>query len=380
MQQPLIDPRDELICLRSGANDGAVLPPIHQASIFRQSSMAALFDGLGREDEVPVYSRGTNPTVQALEATIAELERAEACRCFASGMGAIAATLTGLLKAGDHVLFAGTIYGPTLELAHRLEEFGIAWSRTHATDSEGVAADLRPETRILYMESPGSMLFGLLPVAELASLAKTRSILTVLDNSVSTPLLQKPLERGVDLVVHSCSKYIGGHSDLVGGAVAGRADLLGEIFRKGFMLMGAVMAPLTAWLCLRGLMTLPVRIERHSQNALALATHLDQHRRVRRVFHPALSNDANYAALRAHSGLFAFELDGDFNDAIRVADRLELFGRAVSWGGPESLVMSGHKSDPAPDGGRPIPASLLRLSVGLEGVEALVDDVERAFG
>ncbi len=383
MTQPLIDPRDELLCLRahqpSDENGGAVLPPIVQASLFRQPDMASLYDGFGREHELPIYSRGTNPTVAALEAVLAELERGETCRCFASGMGAIAAALTGVLKSGDHVLFAGTIYGPTLELMERLEEFGISWDRTAATDIDGIAADLRPETRVLYMESPGSALFGLLPIADLAALAKERGVLTMLDNSVATPLLQKPLEMGVDLVLHSCSKYIGGHSDLIGGALIGSAALVEQIFYKSYLLLGAVMAPFTAWLCLRALMTLPVRIARHHADALELAHYLQGHSRVRRVLHPALSGDPLVTQMRGHSGLFSFEIDGNFDDAVRAADRLQLFGRAVSWGGPESLVITGHKKDPGPDSTSPVPASLLRLSVGFEGLSALVDDLESAL-
>jgi len=377
------DPQDELICIgghRPLADGGSVLPPIAQASLFRQPDMATLFDGLSREHEVAVYSRGTNPTLSVLEDALARLERGEACKCFASGMGAIAATLTSFLEAGDHVLFAGTIYGPTIQLAQRLEGDGVRWSRTDAKNLEGIEAALRPETRVLYMESPGSMLFGLLPLAELAALAKSRGIVTMLDNSVSTPLLQKPIELGVDLVLHSCSKYIGGHSDLVGGAVIGSAEHIERIFRKGLLLFGAAMAPFTAWLCLRGLMTLPVRIAKHHEDALALAGWLADHSRVRRVFHPALANDPLYSQqMRGHSGLFSFELDGGFVDAVAVADRLRQFGRAVSWGGPESLVMTGHKGEPV-DPAPAVPASLIRLSVGHEGVETLQKDLERALG
>ncbi|QKG71410.1 trans-sulfuration enzyme family protein [Erythrobacter mangrovi] len=377
------DPQDELVCIGSHrplADGGSVLPPIAQASLFRQPDMETLFDGLSREHQVAVYSRGTNPTLSVLEDALARLERGEACKGFASGMGAIAASLTAFLESGDHVLFAGTIYGPTIELAQRLEGYGVSWSRAEATDLDGIAAQLRPETRVLYMESPGSMLFGLLPVADLATMARDRGIITMLDNSVATPLLQKPLELGVDLVLHSCSKYIGGHSDLVGGAVVGSVEHIERIFRKGLLLLGAAMPPLTAWLCLRGLMTLPVRLAKHHADALSLASWLAEHPRVRRVFHPALTNDPLLARqMRGHSGLFSFELDDGFADAIVVADRLRTFGRAVSWGGPESLVMTGHKVDPA-EAAPALPASLLRLSVGLEGVATLQEDLGRALG
>lgn len=382
MQQVRFDPRDELICVGAeddvGDHHGAVLPPIAQASLFRQRDMASLYAGLADEIGTPVYSRGNNPTVAVLERRLAALERGEACKCFASGMGAISAVLTGLLDAGDHILFAGTIYGPTIELAERLEGFGVAHSRWLGGPIADLAELIRPETRVIYLESPGTHLFGLLPIAEIAELARTHGIVTVLDNSVATPVLQKPLEMGVDIVVHSCSKYIGGHSDLVGGAAIGPAELIERIFKRSYLLLGAAMAPFTAFLCLRGLMTLPTRIARHSAEACSLASYLAEHPRVRRVFHPALANDPLYARqMRAHSGLFSFELDGGFADAVAVADRLQLFGKAISWGGPDSLVMTGHKADP--EGGTMIPASLLRLSIGLEGLAALREDLEQAL-
>lgn len=384
MTELRFDPRDELLCVGAHRQvedfGGAILPPIAQASLFRQPDMATLFDGLAREHQVPVYSRGTNPTVAVLEDTLARLERAEACRCFASGMGAISAVLLGLLDAGDHVLFLGTIYGPTIELAERLNALGIAHDRLLAGRIEDVAAAIRPETRMIYMESPGSTLFGLLPITAIGDLARDRGIVTVLDNSVATPLLQKPIEHGIDIVVHSLTKYVDGHSDAVGGAAMGRAETIKRIFYRALMLNGAVMAPFTAWLMLRGLATLPVRIARHHADALTLAHHLAKHDRVERVFHPALAGDALFAQqMRGHSGLFSFALDGGFSDAIAVADRLRLFGRAVSWGGPESLVMTGHKSDPGPDSPSPVPAGLLRLSVGFEGVPALIEDLDTAL-
>ena len=383
-----LDPHDEMLCVSAGREStedgGTVLPPIIQASLFRQPDMATLFHGLAHESSVAVYSRGTNPTVAVLENVLAKLERGEACKCFASGMGAISAVLTGLLDAGDHIVFTGTIYGPTIELAQRLEALGISHSHIPFCDAETLIAALRPETRMIYMESPGSMLFGLLPIADITNIARTHGIITVLDNSVATPLLQKPIELGVDLVVHSCSKYIGGHSDVMGGAVIGPADMVERIFRRAFMLLGAIMAPFSAWLILRGLMTLPTRIARHHADALELAEYLQQHHRVTRVFHPALNpEDAALftAQMRGHSGLFSFAIEGGFDDAIAVADRLQLFGRAVSWGGPESLVMSGHKADPALHSPIPplVPAFLLRLSVGFEGVDALTADLERAL-
>ncbi|MGE0533289.1 MAG: PLP-dependent aspartate aminotransferase family protein [Hyphomonadaceae bacterium] len=380
-----IDPQDELICLRAhdAQAGGPALPPIAQASLFRQPSMERLLVGLSREDDHFIYSRGSNPTVAILEKTLAELERGEACKCFASGMGAISAVLFGLLEAGDHVLFVNDIYGPTIELAERLSRFGVDYSRTFATAAHEIVAAIRDQTRIIYIESPGSTLFGLAPIEAICNAAKLRGIVTVMDNTVATPLLQKPLSFGVDLVVHSCSKYIGGHSDVVGGAVVGSAALLHTIFYESYMLLGAAMAPFDAWLLLRGLMTLPARMQRHHADGLEIASFLQAHPRIERLFHPAFcesQSDLMNRQMLGHSGLFSVCVDvPDFSGLLTVANRLQLFGKAVSWGGAESLVMTGHKSDPGKNPSARVPMNLLRLSVGLEGADNLIRDLERAL-
>lgn len=374
------DPQDELICLRARDGEAMVMPPIAQASLFRHPTIESLHEGLARENERFVYSRGTNPTVQILEQTLADLESGEVCKCFASGMGAISATLFGLLKSGDHILFVNDIYGPTLEFAERLGEFGISYTRTFAHELDVIAAELRDNTRILYMESPGSTLFRLLPITEICALAKSRGIVTVLDNTISTPLLQKPLKLGVDLVLHSCSKYIGGHSDVIGGALIGSRELMTTIFYKSYMLLGAAMAPFNAWLLLRGLMTLPARLQRQHADALAIAAHLKSHPRITEIFHPAFAEpDLMSRQMRAHSGVFSISVDvRDFAELLKITNRLELFGKAVSWGGAESLVITGHKTDPGVAQPR-VPMNLLRLSIGLEGADNLIADLERAL-
>ncbi|MEZ5681508.1 MAG: PLP-dependent transferase [Erythrobacter sp.] len=375
----LIDPRDRLVCMRAGEaladSGGAVLPSIAQASLFRKETMEDLHCELAQEHVATVYSRGTNPTVRVLERTLAALERGEACKCFASGMGAIGALLFGLLKAGDHILFVNDIYGPTLELARRLEDFGVSHNQIFDGTPELVADAIRDETRLIYFESPGSMLFGTVDVPGIAAVARDRGILTAIDNTVATPLLQKPLTEGVDFAIHSCSKYIGGHSDAIGGALVGQAELIERIFYDSYLLLGARMTPFEAWLFLRGLMTLPARLEQHRADGLEVARFLHAHPAVVRVFHPELHGNG-----QPHSGLFSFVLaEGGFARAVAVANRLQLFGKAVSWGGAESLVMSGHKFDPPASSGARIPAGLLRLSVGLEGAEALIDDLDRAL-
>lgn len=380
MPEPF-DPADILTCLHAGERVGPVMPPVVQASLFRFATLGELIAAQGREHEVPVYSRGTNPTVRELEVAIAALERGEAAKCCASGMGAIAATLFGLLKAGDHLLFLGDIYGPTLALAERLANFGITHSRCLSGDLAEIEAALTPATRLIYLESPGTMRFGLLPIAEIAALAKRHGILTAVDNTVATPLLQKPLTMGVDLALHSLTKYVGGHSDAMGGAVVGSADLIQRIFYNGYMLLGASMAPHDAWLHLRGLMTLPARLARQRDDALLVARTLAEHPRVRRVFHPALDTSPLFAAQMplGHSGLFSAEFDlAGHAEALALADRTQLFAKAISWGGVESLVTTPHKRDPG-RGDHRYPATMLRFSIGLEGAEALIADLAQAL-
>lgn len=383
-----MDATDELICLghdeELAGRHGAILPPIAQASLFAHATFEDLTASLAAEHRNFVYSRGLNPTVAALEQKIAALERAEAAKCFASGQGAISAVFYALLRAGDHVFFANHIYGPALQLARHLERFGVGHDHLPNADAEGIEAALRPETRILYLESPGTMLFRQLDLRRLAEVARKRGILTVIDNTWATPLFQKPLGFGIDLSLHSCSKYIGGHSDVIGGVVAGSAELIERIFYGAFLLNGAAPAPHDAYLLLRGLRTLPVRLRQHQQDGLAVARWLAGRPEVARVYHPALiPEDADLASrqLGGFSSLFSFTLaNPDFAALCRFIDALKYFRIGVSWGGVESLVISPCRHDNT-DALRQagLPAGLIRLSVGLEGAAVLIADLEQAF-
>lgn len=383
-----IDPQDAAICaaeeVRPGPEGSApTSAPIAQTSLFTFSSFQALVDGLAAEHEVPVYTRGRNPTVAAVERKLAALERGDRCQCFGSGMAAISAVLLGLLRSGDHVLFVNQTYGPTLELAEGLRRFEIEHDLELDLSPDAVRAALRPNTRLVWLESPGTMLFRVLDLAAIAELARARKILTCIDNSWATPLYQKPLGLGIDLVVHTCSKYLGGHGDLVAGAVISTADRMEELFYRSFLPLGGALGPWDAWLLGRGLRTLPVRLSRHEADALRVAEFLAAHPAVRRVLHPALSEDP--ALLRRQlsgtTGTFSFELErGDYETVRRVIDGLERFRIGVSWGGVESLVISPNRGTNGArlDAGG-IPRGLVRLSVGLEGADLLIADLDRAL-
>lgn len=378
----------------SSADAQPMSAPIVQTAQFAFPSFRRLIEGLKAEHRHHVYSRGRNPTVEAAEQKLAALERGEACACFASGMAAISAVLMALLEAGDHVVFVNDTYGPTLELAEHLRRFGVGHDVVRKRDPAAVARALRPETRLVWMENPGTMLFRVVDVQVIAELARDRGALTCVDNSWATPLFQKPLQTGVDLVVHSVSKYLAGHSDIMAGAVVGSEELLERIFYRAYLLNGGVLAPFDAWLLLRGLRTLPVRMERHEADGLVVARFLEAHPAVARVHHPGLfgtgrkgeTRDWSHAhpgsGLTGSSGLFSFELrDATFDAVEAVIDALELFRTGVSWGGVESMVTSPERDD---DGSRlterGLPHGLIRISVGLEGADPLIEDLERALG
>jgi cystathionine beta-lyase/cystathionine gamma-synthase len=382
-----LDPADVAICLADDVArdaDGAAptAVPIVQTSLFTFPNFQSLLDGLAAEDRTHVYTRGQNPTVEAVERKLAALERGEACKCFASGMAAISAVLLGLLRAGDHVLFVNQTYGPTLQLARHLGRFGIAHDLLLDTEPAAVERAVRPETRLIWLESPGTMLLRMVDVPAIAALARARGILTCIDNSWATPLLQKPIELGVDIVVHTCSKYIGGHSDVMAGAVISTAERMREIFYRAFLLNGGVLGPVDAWLLLRGLRTLPVRMRQHGEDGLTVAKFLRTHPAVRHVYHPAFDAPELAASqLRGYAGLISFALVRDDFESVRcVIDALRHFRIGVSWGGVESLVISPFRGDNGDSlDAQRMPRGLIRLSIGLEGATVLIDDLASAL-
>ncbi|MEV4838066.1 PLP-dependent aspartate aminotransferase family protein [Nonomuraea sp. NPDC049486] len=378
---------DEWICGRLGEDEpwmlGAVNPPIFENSLFTFANAAELGEAIRNEDERYVYWRGTNPTVDLAQRKLAALERAERAKCFASGMGAISATISSLVSAGDHVLVLGAVYGPTTQFLRYLEKFGV--THTHVVDLDACDSAIKDHTRLLYFESPSYMRYEIFDIPAVTRWAAGHGLVTVMDNTWSTPIFQKPLTMGVDLVVHSLSKYAGGHSDLVGGVVAGPSRLVRPLALTEYQLYGAAMSPHDAAKVIRGLRTLPVRMAAHQERGLAVAAFLEGHPAVRRVNHPGLpSHPGHRLALRQMSGfssLFSFELATEERDEVAAfLDELRHFRVGVSWGGFESLVnapaLSTEESVRATMG---IPAGLVRLSVGLEPAETLIKDLGGAL-
>ena len=370
---------DVRICLEDQpAREPGVEPmatPIVQTSLFAFPNFDAFVAAHAAESRNYVYTRGQNPTVEVLERKLAALERGEACKAFGSGIAAVSAVIMGLLKAGDHILFVNHTYGPTLSLARHLRRFGIEHTLLLDIAPEDVRGALLANTKLVWLENPGTMMFRTLDLEAIADIARKHGALSCIDNSWASPLFQKPITHGVDIVMHSATKYIGGHSDVVAGAVITNATLMGQIYHRAFLLNGGILHPFDAWLLLRGMRTMPVRMQQHETDALRVAEYLRDRPEVRAVHHPAFASPSK--SLTGYSGLFSFEIaNGGFDYVRRFIDGLRRFRIGVSWGGVESLVISPTRANNGAylDTQR-MPHGLVRLSVGLEGADVLIEDV-----
>ncbi len=372
-----------IVCDDAEHVNNPVVGPIYQSSLFTFDNFAQMQDTFAGNGNAYIYSRGNNPTAHDFERRIAALEGAEAARGFASGMAAISATVLSIVESGDRIVAVRHLYGDAYRFFEKLlPRMGVKVDYVDGSDAEAIEAAL-PGAKLLYLESPTSMVFELQELPRIAKAAKAHGIVTLMDNSWATPVFQKPIKHGVDLVVHSASKYIGGHSDVVAGVVAGPAKLIAKINELTHPFMGAKLAPVEAFLLTRGLRTLPLRIRRHMDSALMISDRLKQHKHVLKVHHPVYSNHPGRATLTGFTGLFTFEVDGRV-DVPKFSDALRYFRMGVSWGGHESLVV-------------PVAASLaqtpginsferfgvsphaIRIHVGLEDPEILWSDLEQAF-
>jgi cystathionine gamma-lyase len=361
---------------------GAIMTPIYATSTYVQSS-----PGVHKGYE---YSRTQNPTRMAYERCVADLESGARGFAFASGMAATA-TLLELLDQGAHVIASDDLYGGTYRLFSRVRQrsAGLAVSYVDMRDRSALEAAIRPETRMIWVETPSNPMLKLVDLAMVAELGRKRRLLTVADNTFASPYVQRPLEHGVDLVMHSATKYLNGHSDMVGGVViAGDDKELGD--RLAFLqnAVGAVAGPFDSFLALRGLKTLALRMERHCANALAVAEHLARHPKVALVHYPGLAAHPQHALARRQmsgfGGMVTAELKGDLAAARRFLERVEIFALAESLGGVESLIehpaIMTHASLP-PEQRRAlgIGDTLIRLSVGVEDVDDLLADLDQAL-
>lgn len=359
---------------------GAVMTPVYLTSTYVQSA-----PGVNQGYE---YSRTANPTRTALQENVAAIEGGAHAVAFASGLAATHGVFS-LLSAGDHVLLGHDVYGGTYRLlAQVMSRQGLAFDVVDTTDLDAVRSALRATTRLLWFESPTNPLLHVSDVAAVCALARERGVRSVVDNTFATPYLQTPLALGADVVVHSSTKYLGGHSDVVGGIAITNDDDLATRLRFLQNAIGAVPGPLDCFLVLRGIKTLAVRMERHCDNAEAVAAWLGGHPRVARVFYPGRTDHPGHEVatgqMRRFGGMVSFDLDADLEAAMRLASATRLFALAESLGGVESLLdhpaSMTHGSVPRAERLRSgFTDGLLRLSVGLEDLEDLVADLESAF-
>ena len=367
---------------------GAVSPPIFQSSIFAFETVDAFRQGFRDEFHRTTYTRGNNPTVEILRKKVAALEGAEECLMFGSGAGAVAAAVMASVSAGDHVICVQRPYSWTRAVIRDLlGRFGVASTFVDGTVTGNFEAALTPQTKLIVLESPNSMTFEMQDLAAVASLARARGIRTLCDNSYASPLNQSPLALGIDLVAHSATKYLNGHSDVVAGALCGSEAILREVFRGPYMTNGAILGPHDAWLMIRGLRTLQVRMQRIAATTQQVLGWLQGHPKIERIYYPHAASNPQFGLsetqMRGASGLLTLDLRAtDVAGVERFCNALKRFLMTVSWGGYEALVFPVCAVHPAHAPLRPagaLPLSLVRLSIGLEEPEVLIADLEQAL-
>lgn len=361
---------------------GSVVPPIFHNSLFTFEDVDAFEAAMGTQGRVEpfIYSRNGNPTVAIAEAKLAKLEGAEAAKVVAGGAAALSATVLTALQDGSHIVVAETAYGTSRGIAESvLGRYGASVTTVDGSNTVEVLDALKPETSLIVMESPGGIVFNLQDIEAITKAAREKGVTTMFDNTYSTPLYQNPLRMGVDIVVHSCSKYLGGHSDIIGGAVCSTRDRIDRI--SNFVSsVGSILSPFPAWLLIRGMRTLEVRIKRHEETANRVATWLERRPEVALVRHVGLESfpqrDLFIKQMRGSTGLLSFEPNCQDHDKLkRFIDALDVFQRGISWGGFESLaIMCRMKLLHWPED-----RYVIRIHCGLEDAEDLIADIEQAM-
>lgn len=365
---------------------GSLSVPMFQTSTFEFDSAEHGEQCFTGDADGYIYSRLGNPTVKVLEDRIAELEGAERGLAFGSGMGAISAVLVALTKANDHILCSSGLYGCTFGLLMMMKEkYQISVELSDLSSEEMIRSQIRPETAVIYVETPINPTMRLIDLQLVAKVAKEYDIPVVVDNTFSSPYLQRPLELGCDVVVHSATKYLNGHGDVIAGLAAGTKEFLDGVHMTTQKDMGAILGPFDAWLLLRGMKTLPIRMDRHCDNAEVIVEKLQHHPKVAAVYYPSLAEgDVYKKQMKRAGGVIAFEVKGDKHDAQQLLNRLSFIKVAVSLGDAETLIEHPATMTHAviPEKERlemGISDTLIRLSVGLEAWEDIWTDLEQAL-
>jgi cystathionine beta-lyase len=364
---------------------GAVNPPVFQTSNFCFPSVAIMRERLKTELETPFYTRGYNPTVAILRKKIAALEGAEDALVFSSGSAAVAAAVMSVVKGGDHVVAVQKPYSWTNTLLNSyLTKFGVTTTMVDARDEEQIKAAVQPNTKLIYLESPNSLTFEIQDITAVTKWAKKLGLTTIIDNSYNSPLNQNPISMGVDLVVHSATKYLNGHSDVVAGVVAGSAERIGKMMAEEYMTLGAIINAHDAYMIIRGLRTLELRVNRSASSAQRVAEFLEQHPKVSKVYYPMLKTNPQFELaqrqMKQGGGLLSVELNASGIEEVEAfCDSLKYFVLATSWGGHESLClpMCALKQSASLSNG--LGWNFIRLYIGLEDPELLLEDLKASL-
>ncbi|MFC0470774.1 methionine gamma-lyase [Halalkalibacter kiskunsagensis] len=367
----------------------SLTPPIYQTSTFTFSTLEQGAQRFAGKEDGYIYSRLSNPTVSILEERIAQLEVGESALAFASGMAAVSSVLIGMTKANDHILCSKGVYGCTFGLLQMLKgKYNVDHTFSILDTEEEILSSIQERTTCIYIETPINPTMKVIDLELVISVAKKKGIKVVVDNTFSTPYLQKPLQLGCDLVIHSATKYIGGHGDVVAGIIVGDEETIRYLKKTTQKDIGGVISPFDAWLLVRGIKTLPVRMDRHCKNAETLTVQLKQHPRIKAVYYPGDKDHPDHEIMKRQmekgGGLLSFEVDGTYEDTVHVVNQLKLIQIAVSLGDAETLIQHPASMTHAvvPEEARiemGISNKLLRLSAGLEAPEDIWEDLKQAL-
>lgn len=358
----------------------AIAPPIIQSSNFCYPTVKALREAVQNEFTSPFYTRGYNPTVAILRKKLAALEHADDALVFASGTAAIVASVMSVVKAGDHAVCVQKPYSWTNALFNKyLSEYGVTATMVDGTEVANIEKAIKPNTKLIYLETPNSITFELQDIAAVSKIAKPKGIAIVVDNSYSSPICQNPIKLGADLVLHSASKYIGGHSDVVAGVVCGSKERIRSMFEKEYMNLGGIISPNDAWLMIRSIRTLEIRVNKSAEVTQKVVDALEGHPKIEKIYYPFSKNNPQLALakkqMKSGTGLFSILVKADEKGMERFADNLKRFRMACSWGGYESLC---YPFCAMPEEGRKmsnLPVNLVRFYVGLDEAELVIKDI-----
>lgn len=363
----------------------AVSPALVQSSNFCFKSVGEMREKLKHELETPFYTRGYNPTVAMLRKKLAALEGAEDALVFSSGSAAVANAIMSVAKAGDHIVCVAKPYSWTYSLlTNYLSKYNVETTFVDGREAKNFEAATKSNTVLYYLESPNSLTFEVQDISAITKIAKQKNICTIIDNSYSSPIIQKPIEMGVDMVLHSATKYISGHSDVVAGVVCGSAERIKNMMAKEYMTLGATISPQDAWLLMRGLRTIELRVERSASSAQKIAEYLESHPKIKKVNYPFLKSNSQYELaakqMKSGGGLLSIEINADRVEEVeKFVDALKQFLIATSWGGYESLVFPLCALAQSKSFENPLPWNLVRLYIGIENTDLLLNDLKQAL-